>query len=333
MTPVVPWRLPFQEGRHLLLLADLLDELAAHGIDDDLLLRASEQSELPRLLEFGSTRGGYSPGEPWRDGAIAGRTIAHEDVLFATTPDEIRAAEADPARSSSFKKLPGMAQPMVQVYARSAFEPIADRQYRFRDPADKRAALRAVLLLERRPALGGWFTDAAGEAYRALARPVRGGTIVEVGVWRGRSLSWIARLARRNGTRVIGVDHWRGSSDGFDAAYRAELAQEDLADECRRDLAALGLDVELRHAESTAAAGAFAPGSVDLVFLDGSHDAAAVAADLAAWAPALARGGRLAGHDYAARHPGVIAAVDAWAAATGQRVRVDPSSVWWLEPR
>lgn len=330
---VTTLRLPFQEGRPLLLLADLLDELAAIGIDDDLLLRASEQSELSRLLEFGTTRGGYAPGEKWRDGSLDGRVIAHEDVLFATTPDEIRAAEADPARSSSFKKLPGMVQPMVQVYARSAFEKIADRQHRFRNPADKRAALRAVVLLERRPALDGWFSDAAGLAYRELLRPIRGGTVVEVGVWAGRSLSWVGRLARRNGTRVIGIDHWAGSSDAFDARYRELLAAADIEGAARADLAALGLDVELRHAESIAAARSFAPDSVDLVFLDASHDAAAVAADLRAWAPVVKDDGRLAGHDYAAQHPGVIAAVDAYAAEVGARVCVDPSSVWWLAPR
>ncbi len=326
-------RLPFQEGRPLLLLADLLDELAAIRIDDDLLLRASEQSELPRLLEFGTTRGGYARGEPWRDGAIEGREIAHEDVLYATTPEEIRAAEADPARSSSFKKLPGMVQPMVQVYARSAFERIADRQHLFRNPADRRAALRAVVLLERRPALEGWFSDGAGATYRDLVRPIRGGTIVEVGAWSGLSLSWIGRLARRNGTQVIGIDHWAGSTDAFDARYLERLAAADVEGAARANLAALGLDIELRRAESTAAARGFAPRSIDLVFLDGSHDAAAVAADLCAWAPVVKHGGRLAGHDYAARHPGVIAAVDAYAMEIGARVCVAPSSVWWLAPR
>jgi hypothetical protein len=42
----------------------------------------------------------------------------------------------------------------------------------------------------------------------------------------------------------------------------------------------------------------FADGSLDAVFLDGSHEAAAVEADVRAWLPKVRPGGVLAGHDW-----------------------------------
>ena len=55
----------------------------------------------------------------------------------------------------------------------------------------------------------------------------------------------------------------------------------------------------------------------DFVYIDAAHDEASVAADLKAWAPLVRPGGILAGHDYCEAHPGVIQAVNKFAAKTG----------------
>jgi len=328
----VRFTLPHQRGRNLLLLEDLLDDLARLGIDGDLLLRASDRSELDRLLAHGTTRGGFPEREPWRDGRIEGRTLLHEDVLFGTTPDEIRRGERDPARSTSFKKLPGMARPMVQVYARDAFERIADRQYLFRQPTRKLDALRAVCELDVQDPIDGWFSEDAGMRYRELVRDAAGGIVVEVGCWKGLSTSYVARLAANQGTRMICVDHWNGSSDAYDCDYRATLAVEDVAATFARNLARLGLVVETRRAMSIEAARSFAGAALDLVFLDASHDAGAMAADLDAWSTKLKPGGVIAGHDFNERHPGVVEAVRAFAETSGHTLDVDGRSVWALRP-
>jgi len=84
------------------------------------------------------------------------------------------------------------------------------------------------------------------------------------------------------------------------------------------------------HGDSAGSAAGFADGSVDLVFVDADHAEAAVARDLAAWAPKLRPGGILCGHDYGARrHPGVARAVDRFARERGCRVRVEADRVWW----
>jgi len=329
---VARFALPYQEGKNLLLLEDVLDELVQRGVTGDLLLRASESFNLDRLLTHGTDRGGFPEKIAWRDGAIPGRTILHEDVIYGTTAEEIRTGERDPARSPSFKKLPGIDRPLVIAYARDALEKIADRQYLFRDPGNKPAALRAVCEVTKQPAIDGWFREPAGLAYRALGRRVRGGHIVEVGCWQGLSVSYIARAAAARGTRVTCVDDWDGSSDGYDAAYRARLEGADPAASFGENMRRLGLDVELRRGRSPEIARAFADASLDLVFLDASHDQAAVLADCAAWALKLKPGGVLAGHDFADKHPGVVRAVTQFAAASGRRLFTDPSSVWWLDP-
>ena len=51
----------------------------------------------------------------------------------------------------------------------------------------------------------------------------------------------------------------------------------------------------------------------EFVYIDGSHEEADVAADLAAWWDVLPPYGMLAGHDYDPAHPGVVAAVDRFA--------------------
>ena len=51
----------------------------------------------------------------------------------------------------------------------------------------------------------------------------------------------------------------------------------------------------------------------EFVYIDGSHVEADVAADLAAWWDVLPPYGMLAGHDYDAAHPGVVAAVNRFA--------------------
>lgn len=58
------------------------------------------------------------------------------------------------------------------------------------------------------------------------------------------------------------------------------------------------------------------------VYIDASHRRPDVAEDLDAWWRVLSPGGMLAGHDYDTDHPGVIAAVDEFAAARGLIVRV-----------
>src|SRR5690606_32142364 len=101
-------------------------------------------------------------------------------------------------------------------------------------------------------------------------------------------------LCKARAATLTCVDSWAGSSDDFDAAYRERLSARDIEAEFRAHVSAQQVAVDIRREASVTAARALAPGSVDLVFLDGSHDQAAVAADIAAWRPTLRADGVLA---------------------------------------
>ncbi|MCC6558338.1 MAG: hypothetical protein IT372_35805 [Polyangiaceae bacterium] len=137
--------LPYS-GDDLLLLERLRVELERLGIDEPVLLRASEQDKLDRVLAHGTDRAGHPGDRRWEHDP----SIAHADVILATTPEQNRLAEADPHTSTSLRKLPLKDEPLLLVYAAAAFERLpGTNEYRFRDPAGKLAALRAVFPIRK----------------------------------------------------------------------------------------------------------------------------------------------------------------------------------------
>ncbi|WP_438017845.1 class I SAM-dependent methyltransferase [Sorangium sp. So ce315] len=324
--PIIP--LPYL-GRNLLFLEEVLDELDARGTTGPLLFRASEADKLARLLEHGTDRAGYPGERPWTDGPDQGRPIRHEDVIFATTADEIRRGEREPERSTSLKKFAVIQRPLFVAHDARCFVKLCDRQYEYRDPARKPAALLGLFPVTRVDPIQGWFSEEAGLAYRSLVRSIRGGAMVEVGSWKGLSTAYVGRLATRRGVALHCVDAWEGSSDAYAARYSAMLAAEDVPGAFRANMEALGIRPIVHRLASTDAAARFAEASLDLVFLDASHDAAAVLADIEAWWPRLKPGAILAGHDHNEEHAGVLEAVARFAARAGRAVEVGGGSVWW----
>jgi predicted O-methyltransferase YrrM len=180
--------------------------------------------------------------------------------------------------------------------------------------------------------IDGWFSEEEGRWYARFARGLVGGVFVEVGSWKGRSTSFIGPICNANKTRLVCVDHFRGSVDSLQTRYAAALAIEDVEQTFRANMRALGIDVEVITEPSLVAVERFAPGSVDRVFLDASHDGRSVGEDLRVWSERLREGGVLAGHDYADKHPELREAVDAFAASRGLVVKRGPRAIFWLAP-
>jgi predicted O-methyltransferase YrrM len=73
--------------------------------------------------------------------------------------------------------------------------------------------------------------------------------------------------------------------------------------------------------------------SPEFVYLDADHEYESVRDDIAAWWPCITPGGILAGHDYIAAYlPGVVKAVDEFAAANDFHIRLtqEPVPSWWV---
>jgi hypothetical protein len=152
--------------------------------------------------------------------------------------------------------------------------------------------------------IDGWFDYE--DVWRQAVREVPdGGTVVEVGCWKGKSLSFLlveaARASRR--LRIIGVDHFRGSPG--ESYHLEEAARVDLEAVCRANGERAGYPFELLRLPSVAATARFPDDSLDFVFVDAAHGYADVRADVGAWLPKVRWGGTLAGHDWEGAWPGV----------------------------
>lgn len=165
----------------------------------------------------------------------------------------------------------------------------------------------------------GWFHfKPLYERVAADAPP--GSLLVEVGVFCGKSLAFLA-AKRGHDCRVVGIDTFLGSPEfaagGVGLKTDAGTPFENwpaglIAQQCIGHLSAAGVydRVQLVASDSVRAASLFADGSAHMVLLDADHSYESVAADIKAWWPKVAPGGLLCGDDYRPEFPGVVRAVD-----------------------
>jgi SAM-dependent methyltransferase len=151
----------------------------------------------------------------------------------------------------------------------------------------------------------GWFDWQP--LYERWARELPdAATIVEVGVFKGRSFAFLGVEAINSGKarRLFAVDTWEGSPEHQqDPDVQADRLFGVFSEGVLRplrDARWAGAPVQVRAIPrpSVQAAADFADGEADAVFIDGAHDRKSVAADLRAWWPKVKPGGELAGHDF-----------------------------------
>src|SRR5262245_42101405 len=153
-------------------------------------------------------------------------------------------------------------------------------------------------------AIHGWLSpDEADLLYLLAADLSSAAQVVEIGTYRGRGTAALALGCMVSGAHLTSIDHYQG-------VMGAAADWESSPDRVRATLAALGITgVTLLAAESTQVAATWTQ-PIALLFVDGSHDLASVASDIAAWWPHLQPHRVCCFHDYVAGHgDGVIAAV------------------------
>lgn len=141
-------------------------------------------------------------------------------------------------------------------------------------------------------------------------RPI---TWVELGVWCGRGL-WSAGMGLPDRSTLAGVDDFSGLlpvKEGSDKLIKAIPSgmQEALVE---------AVGVSLQHQRDIAlhvvkgrtheVAEWYTP-IIDVLVVDASHDYASVKQDLADWLPKVVPGGLVICHDFTAKYPGVMQAV------------------------
>ncbi len=134
----------------------------------------------------------------------------------------------------------------------------------------------------------GWLTEPQARVLHAAAgaMPV-GGVAVEIGSHHGRSAIVLA-AGLPDDAVLVAVDpfgaHWRYGAEGTEQAFRANLTSAGVDDR-----------VDVRVTTSEAALADW-DDPLDLVYVDGQHDALSLAHDLD-WARHLRPGGRMFVHD------------------------------------
>lgn len=154
----------------------------------------------------------------------------------------------------------------------------------------------------------------------------------EVGVWKGAFSERFCQV----GLRWIAADPWAPYADYREKKNDAVLIESAYREAYRR---LSPFACAMLRMTSREAAAQVPDRSLDIVYIDGNHEAAFVREDLELWSPKVRQGGLLAGHDY--REPPaakpfiqVKAAVDAyvsdhaiapWFVLAGERT---PSFLW-----
>jgi hypothetical protein len=140
----------------------------------------------------------------------------------------------------------------------------------------------------------GWLTDAQAARLAAAGARAAGGTVVEIGSFRGKSTIVLARAAGAvvaidphagsdRGPQEIAADAARGDDDH--AAFVANLEAAGVADRVRH--------VRLRSADALGSV----EGPLALLYVDGAHRFGPARDDVARWGARVQPGGAMLVHD------------------------------------
>lgn len=142
--------------------------------------------------------------------------------------------------------------------------------------------------------------------------------IVEVGSWVGKSICYLATEFKGYGKRVQidCVDVWGETNDPHLMDEMTKMGgPEAVYDEFCKNIKDAGINHMINpvRMKSVDAAKLYADQSIDVVWIDASHNYQDVLDDMNAWYPKVKIGGMLAGHDFLMSHPasreGVVKAV------------------------
>lgn len=163
----------------------------------------------------------------------------------------------------------------------------------------------------------GWLQECEGQelARLAMTLPVRMGTVVEIGSYKGRSTAFLASACALSGAGLVhAVDHFLGSLDMLPNAQNPTPGvdgQTSYYPEFRANLVRAEVDRHVvAHVGKSHDIAAVWGGPIRLLFLDAEHDYQSIGGDFWDWSPHVVRGGAICFHDYCDPWPDVVRFVD-----------------------
>lgn len=162
-----------------------------------------------------------------------------------------------------------------------------------------------------------------------------GATIVELGVYMGRSSCFLAVEAANadRGLKTVHIDNFVPMPAHMPCWSKGKAVSRDgtLYESALAALTRTGAHCwELRREDQLDAAARFPDGSCWAVWVDTDHEYPTTLRALRTWWPRVQPGGWFGGHDYDhPQFPGVTLAVRQWAREAGVQYRAAAGS-WWL---
>lgn len=153
----------------------------------------------------------------------------------------------------------------------------------------------------------GWFDFE--NFYDMIVEKFTSGIFLEIGVWQGKSIAYLAEKIEEAGTNVIlfGIDTFQGTGDNM--MKEAGMNSDQLYIKYCQNTAQFG-NIKTYRGHSHNLPEMFADEYFDVIFIDGDHSYEAVKKDIELWYPKVKPGGIIAGHDYTEEYGyGVVKAV------------------------
>jgi hypothetical protein len=148
----------------------------------------------------------------------------------------------------------------------------------------------------------GWFALNEQQWYKiCVERAGNDAHFVEVGSWQGKSSAFLAvEIVNCNKKiQMDCVDSWEDVWMGTSGPYSEYKGQEVFDNFIKNMSTVVGLlNFRYIRQRSVDAAAAYQDKSLDLVFIDASHDYDNVHADITCWLPKIKSGGVISGHDW-----------------------------------
>lgn len=182
----------------------------------------------------------------------------------------------------------------------------------------------------------GWFDFRGQYSHFAWEQP-DGCRFVEVGSWLGASICYLATEFKHRNKRaeIYAVDTWKGSNEEAHTKLLAgmggaEVLYSKFLNHIRQaNVADMVKPIRMSSVEASMQ---FENESLDVVFIDASHEYKDVLDDINHWYPKIKKGGIISGHDYVPGHKvseaGVIRAVNE--IFLGQHLEIGQAGRTWL---
>ena len=144
----------------------------------------------------------------------------------------------------------------------------------------------------------GWMTSGHARRLWACARSVpAGGTVVEIGSFRGRSMVVLASAAAP-GVELVAIDPHAGNDRGPQEISGFEAEAADDHEVFKANLEHAGVAERVRHVRKFSNdALVDVPGDIDLLYIDGAHRMKPALEDIRSWGAKVKAGGDLLIHD------------------------------------